>query len=345
MKSNKNKIERFLSAHIKSPFEISKIEGSASDRSNFRVSTASESFVLTEGNYVEENRTFFLLSDFFASIGDFTPRVLFTHKDQTLYLQENVGEKCLLEQLKSCGENENTKTLFKQSLEKLVQMQVFGGEKIDPKWLYDYTHFDYLTVMHDLFYFKHFFLDLLAIPYSKNKLLQDFDQLAKKIDAIESTSFMHRDFQSRNIMIKENKVFVIDFQGGMMGLPVYDLVSLIWQSRANLSESFKQELKLFYFETYNKQNKQTKKSLSKDAFEQQYELCLTVRLLQVLGAYGFRGIYEKKNQFTESIFEGIGNLEHLLGLSLIKQLPCLNAIIIELSKIPNKKINNIIHAK
>ncbi len=335
------KIESFLFEHLGIPYQQKKIEGSASDRNNYKVTNKDKSFILTEGKNIEENETFFQFAAFFSEIGDFTPRVLAINSDKTIYLQENVGEINLLEVLKTNGENSQTQQLFKKTLDQLVQMQVKGKEGIDANWCYDFSHFNYITATHDLYYFKNYFLDLLDINYNKNKLLLDFDLLAKKIDAVNPTYFMHRDFQSRNIMVKDEKVSVIDFQGGMMGVPVYDLISLTWQSRANLSNTFKQELKDYYFNQFNKAIKQPLSDLD---YENQYQLCLVIRLLQVLGAYGFRGIYQKKPQFTESIFEGIKNLSHLVELPLLKELPYLKKIITEITQLPEEKIKSIIYA-
>ena len=341
METINKKIELFLSKYLKTTFQIEKIEGSASDRINYRISTQNQSYILTEGNNITENHSFFRFAEFFNTIGDFTPKILAINEDETLYLQEDVGKNSLLDYIKLHGENDQTKELCKKCIKNLILMQIKGKEGVDESWCYDFSQFDYLTAMHDLYYFKNYFLDLLSIAYSRKKLLQDFDLLAKKIDAIQPKSFMHRDFQSRNIMVKDNKISIIDFQGGMMGLPIYDLVSFSWQSRANFSHSFKQELKQFYLDEFNQISPQLMK---KEEMEIQYELCLVIRLLQVLGAYGFRGIYQKKTQFIESILQGVKNLNVFENLTIMQELPYLNEIGKKLTELSENELKTNIYA-
>ena len=161
--------------------------------------------------------------------------------------------------------------------------------------------------MSDLLYFKYYFLDALRRPYDKQKLLDDFEALSNYLSHTEYKYFMFRDFQSRNIMVTpDNNVHFIDYQGGMKGAPQYDVASLLWQARANLPDDWKQFLLEDYMGTYEKI---IDEPIDRETFRSQYNGYVLIRLLQVLGAYGFRGLFERKAQFLTSIPLALQNLK------------------------------------
>jgi len=164
--------------------------------------------------------------------------------------------------------------------------------------------------MADLLYFKYYFLDGLAKPYNKQKLIDDFEALSNYLTHTEYKYFMFRDFQSRNIMVtKDNNVHFIDYQGGMKGAPQYDVASMLWQARANLPEDWKKNLLEDYMDSFEEL---IGSKLDRSIFVSQYNGYVLIRLLQVLGAYGFRGLFERKAHFLASIPLALKNLKYFL---------------------------------
>ena len=165
--------------------------------------------------------------------------------------------------------------------------------------------------MADLLYFKYYFLDALRRPYDKQKLIKDFEALSNYLSHTEYKFFMFRDFQSRNIMVKDdNSVHFIDYQGGMKGAPQYDVASLLSQAKANLPEEWKQHLLEDYINSFEKIVEET---VDRDVFRSQYNGYVLIRLLQVLGAYGFRGLFERKAHFLTSIPLALQNLKSFIN--------------------------------
>ena len=163
------------------------------------------------------------------------------------------------------------------------------------------------AIMADLLYFKYYFLDALRQPYDKQKLIDDFEALSNYLSHTEYKYFMFRDFQSRNIMVtQDDTVHFIDYQGGMKGAPQYDVASLLWQAKANLPDEWKQHLLEDYMNAFEKV---VEEPIDKDIFRSQYNGYVLIRLLQVLGAYGFRGLFERKAHFLTSIPLALQNLK------------------------------------
>jgi hypothetical protein len=163
--------------------------------------------------------------------------------------------------------------------------------------------------MSDLLYFKYYFLDTLKIAYDKEKLINDFEALSTYLNHVKHKYFMFRDFQSRNIFIKDDEVHFIDYQGGMKGALQYDVASLLWQAKANLPDEWKNSLLYYYMDCVDEI---LKKPLDRKEFESQYNGYVMIRLLQVLGAYGFRGLFERKAHFLISIPLALTNLKWFL---------------------------------
>ncbi len=162
------------------------------------------------------------------------------------------------------------------------------------------------AILTDLLYFKYYFLDTLKLPYDKQALLDDFEALATYLDKTEYKFFMFRDFQSRNIMVKDEEVYFIDYQGGMQGALQYDVASLLWQAKADLSDEWKDKLLEFYMDVLDDL---LDKPIDRVIFTSQYYGYVLIRLLQVLGAYGFRGLFERKAHFLSSIPLALKNLK------------------------------------
>jgi RNase adapter protein RapZ len=192
------------------------------------------------------------------------------------------------------------------SMKACINWFVLGDEGLDYTKCLTNTEFGKQAIMADLLYFKYYFLDAIRKPYDKQKLIDDFEALSNYLTHTEYKYFMFRDFQSRNVQVKNNQVYFIDFQGGMKGAPQYDPASLVWQARANLPDDWKNRLLDYYMNHFEHV---TKTSIDREVFKSQYNGYVLIRLLQVLGAYGFRGLFERKAQFLSSIPQALQNLK------------------------------------
>jgi RNase adapter protein RapZ len=235
------------------------------------------------------------------------PEILAVSYDKTIYLQEDFGNTSLLNILESKGFTQEVYDFFRESLHQLARLQVLGDEGLNYKKCLTNEEFGKQAIMADLLYFKYYFLDALQKPYDKQKLIDDFEALSNYLTHTEYKYFMFRDFQSRNIFITDDQqVHFIDFQGGMKGAPQYDVASMIWQARANLSDDWKNNLLEDYMSSFETIIDNT---IDREVFRSQFYGYVLIRLLQVLGAYGFRGLFERKAQFLSSIPAALKNLK------------------------------------
>ncbi len=283
---------------------------SGSERRYFRLHEEKGSVIGTYGANIKENETFFYFSRKFREKNLAVPRILAISDDLLFYLQEDLGDISLLNRLEKEGFNDDVYELFKKSLDALALLHVKGDEGLDYNNCLTATEFGKQAIMADLLYFKYYFLDALRKPYDKQKLIDDFEALSNYLTHTEYKYFMFRDFQSRNIMVKEDdSVHFIDYQGGMKGAPQYDVASMLWQARANLPVEWKNRLLDDYINSLENIIGQT---LDRNVFSSQYNGYVLIRLLQVLGAYGFRGLFERKAQFLTSIPMALRNLKEFL---------------------------------
>ncbi|HWJ25656.1 MAG TPA: phosphotransferase, partial [Flavisolibacter sp.] len=289
------------------PALVDVLPQSGSDRRYFRLQSADcQTVIATYGLNTQENETFIYFSDHFRERGLNVPQIFSLSEDKTIYLQEDLGDISLLNVLEQKGFTEEVYDLFKESLHQIARLQVLGDEGMDYERCLTNKEFGKQAIMSDLLYFKYYFLDALRKPYDKQKLIDDFEALSTYLTHTEFKYFMFRDFQSRNIMVKkDNSVHFIDFQGGMKGAPQYDVASMIWQARANLPDEWKTRLLEDYMGSFESIIQQP---LDRTVFQSQYNGYVLIRLLQVLGAYGFRGLFERKAQFLTSIPQALINL-------------------------------------
>ncbi|HVK48697.1 MAG TPA: RNase adapter RapZ [Pseudobacter sp.] len=288
------------------PLDIEVLPQSGSDRRYFRLHLKGGTCIATHGNNIPENDTFMYFSEHFRERSLPVPAIIGWNEDRTIYLQEDLGDISLLNKLEEEGLTDNVYALFKASLHSLAELQVKGHEALDYTRCLTNQEFGKQAIMADLLYFKYYFLDALRKPYDKQKLIDDFEALSNYLTHTEYKYFMFRDFQSRNILVRENgKVYFIDFQGGMRGAPQYDAASMIWQARANLPDDWKNRLLDDYINSFEQTIGQP---VDRGVFKSQYNGYVLIRLLQVLGAYGFRGLFERKAQFLTSIPQALSNL-------------------------------------
>jgi aminoglycoside/choline kinase family phosphotransferase len=289
------------------PSHVDVLPESGSNRRYFRLHAQDGTTVIgTFGTNIKENETFLYFSDRFRQKNLPVPQILAVSDDKTTYLQQDLGDIALLNILEEKGTSDEVYTLFKKSLEELARLQVLGDKGLDYKQCLTNKEFGRQAIMADLLYFKYYFLDVLQKPYDKQNLIDDFEALSNYLTHTEFKYFMFRDFQSRNIMVQDGGVHFIDFQGGMKGAPQYDVASMLWQAKANLPDEWKTNLLEDYMNAFEHI---IKKPLDRTVFRTQYNGFVLIRLLQVLGAYGFRGLFERKAHFLTSIPFALKNLK------------------------------------
>ena len=289
---------------------IEKLPQSGSDRNYFRIYGSGNTFIATYNENIAENQTFISCTLHFRRMGLPMPDVFAANDEQTIYLQEDLGSTSLLDKLENLGYCEEVFALYKQTLAQLSKVQIEGDKGFNYNICLTAKEFGKQAIMSDLLYFKYYFLDTLKMPYDKQAMLNDFDTLSNYLDKSGEKYFMYRDFQSRNVLVNNDKVFFIDYQGGMKGALQYDVASLLWQAKANLPKEWKDKLLEEYIG-------ETEKNLSavidRDTFISQYNGFVLIRLLQVLGAYGFRGLFERKAHFLSSIPLALQNLSFFVA--------------------------------
>ena len=289
---------------------IEKLPQSGSDRIYFRIYLHNETFIATYNLNVKENSTFINFSNHFNSKLLPVPTVYCVNDEQTIYIQQDLGTESLLNKLEQQGHHHYAYVLFQRSLKALAAIQIKGDEELNYDWCLTAKEFGKQAILSDLLYFKYYFLDTLRLPYDKQAMLDDFEALSTYLTFTEHKYFMFRDFQSRNIIVQNDDVYFIDYQGGMKGALQYDVASLLWQAKAELSEEWKDNLLNYYMDEVENVL-QTK--IDKITFVSQYNGYILIRLLQVLGAYGFRGLFERKAHFLASIPLALHNLKFFIN--------------------------------
>ena len=292
------------------PELIEALPGAGSNRSYFRLH-GKPTLIGVYGTSVEENQAFTYMAAHFQQKGIPVPQVYAVSADGLAYLQEDLGSTSLFQQIENgrktgCFHPEEVE-LLRQTIRLLPRIQFAGAEGMDFSLCYPQSNFDRRAILWDLNYFKYCFLKATGVEFREDRLENDFESMASHLLQVPADSFMYRDFQSRNVMIKEGKPFFIDFQGGRKGPCYYDVASFLWQAKANLPDHLRKELIEVYLEALCPYLK-----IEKDEFMHTLRHFVLFRTLQVLGAYGFRGFFEKKPHFIESVPFALANLSELL---------------------------------
>lgn len=295
--------KRFFENHLgKKSSEFVTLAQSGSARVNFLATAGTEKYIITYNENIPENESFLYYSEIFSNLNLNTPSIIAVSDDRTMYIQEFLGQHTLSEIITKEQLSPEVRSLVRQTLEKLFQMQIQTLDKIDYSRTFEYESYDELPVIHDLYYFKNFIADFLELEYNKSTLLKEFKKIAVLIESLEPKGIMIRDFQARNIMVNEkNEVSFIDYQSAMKGPFMYDVISFLFQAKANFPEDFKQEMLEFYIRQF--EDSETKMQLKNAVMPIQM-----MRYLQVLGAYGFRGLIQRKQHFIASLEKGIQNI-------------------------------------
>lgn len=297
---------------------------SGSSRINFVGESSDSKYIITFNENIQENESFYYFSEVFSGLNINSPKVLQISDDRKLYIQEFLGDQTLSEIIEKEGLTERVKTLVKKSLQQLAEVQIKTENQIDYSKTFEYENYDELPITNDLFYFKSFIADVLEIPYHKASLLLEFKKLVSKIEQLEPKGIMMRDFQARNIMVNhKDEIFFIDYQSAMKGPLIYDVISFLYQAKANFNIDFKNEMLDYYFSFSNDEKAAQLKNSVKPI--------QLIRFLQVLGAYGFRGLIQRKQHFISSLDKGIDNLyEFSNSWEEIVEYPALKNLILHL---------------
>jgi aminoglycoside/choline kinase family phosphotransferase len=299
----------FISIQDSKPDRIEKLPQSGSDRIYFRIYAGDKTFIATYNRNQRETQTFIYFSRHFSNAGLPVPVILGVNEDDTIYIQEDLGTESLLDKLEQHGHGDYVYGLFQKSLAELARVQILGDKGLSYEWCLTAKEFGKQAIMSDLLYFKYYFLDTLQLPYDKQAMLDDFDALSTYLTRTENKYFMFRDFQSRNIIVKDDAVSFIDYQGGMKGALQYDVASALWQAKAELSEEWKDSLLEYYMDQVDQL---LDHPVDRISFVSQYNGYVLIRLLQVMGAYGFRGLFERKAHFLASIPLALRNLQFFI---------------------------------
>ena len=330
------------------PMEILPIAASGSARKYFRIVTDKRTLIGTYSENKEENEAFLTFSKHFHDLGLNVPEVFAVNEEKTCYLQSDFGDDNLFAHVQktlianggpstSSGTltftgsgtaySENVIELYKQALKHLVKLQVLGHKDLDYSKAYPTERFDRQAILDDLNYFKYYFVKPHEeIEFNETRLGKDFEAFADFISQAPSDFFMYRDFQSRNIMVKDGELYFIDFQGGRKGPLNYDVVSLLYQVKAQIPQAVRNDL-IQYYKVELKQFVDPEK-VKFDLYQPYF---VYLRLLQVLGAYDFRGLIQKKSHFIESIPYALKELKIWNENHPLNDYPELQKVISQLS--------------
>lgn len=318
--------------------KIEPIPASGSDRMYLRLFYDSQTLIGAWNDEIKENEAFIYFSSHFKNCGLPVPEILAVSQNRKAYLQTDLGNDTLFSILTKEGLSDEVKDYYGAVIKWLPAFQLRGIRDLDLSYCFPRKAFDRQSMMWDLNYFKYYFARLSGMRFDEQALEDDFKTLVDFLLEADSSYFMFRDFQSRNIMLHHGRPFFIDYQGGRKGPLQYDLASLLYDAKANLSNTFREELIQQYLTALASESG---KKVNNEDFLKYFNGFVLLRILQALGAYGFRGFYQKKEHFLQSIPYAMNNLEYLFNENKIPvNLP-------ELRKLPevDSKIKSLSHPK
>lgn len=303
----------YRSLYGRLPDSIVPLSGSASNRRYFRLASGPVTCIGVIGLDVLENKAFLTIGRHLRAKGISVPEILAVSEDMMCYLQEDLGDRLLSdsveEAMKSGGIRDDgpLAELLCRVISLLPEIQFKGAQGLDFSECYPQPSFDRRMIMFDLNYFKYCFLKPSGLEFNEVLLQDDYERFADSLLMYDTDTFLYRDFNARNVMIRDGVPFFIDFQGGRRGPIYYDVASFVWQARAGYSARMKDKLLESYLGALSRYI-----DVSREEFESGLKLFVLFRLMQVLGAYGFRGWQEGKAAFVVSIIPAIRMLkEHL----------------------------------
>jgi aminoglycoside/choline kinase family phosphotransferase len=319
-------LKKLFEQHFRSPVErVEPLQGQlgGSGRTILRLFGANGSAIGILYNVREENVAFLEFSRHFRRHRLPVPEIYADDLSQGAYLEEDLGSLTLFEYLSANRGGEEIAPQVVDAYRKVVavlpRFQVEAGRDLNYKFCYPRGSFDRQSISWDLNYFKYYFLRLAGVPFNEQALEDDFARLTKFLLTAPRDYFLYRDFQSRNIMLREGNPFFLDYQGGRKGALQYDIASLLYDGKADLPPEMRQQLLDHYLVSLA-----ALIPLDRPAFMHHYYAYVYVRIMQALGAYGFRGFYERKTHFLQSVPYALKNLRWLLhNVKLPVALPAL----------------------
>jgi len=300
---------------------IEALPPSGSYREYIRLSGPQSSAIGTWNEDEKENNAFIEFSNHFRKMGIKVPEIYDYNPSECIYLQEDLGNETLFSYLsfirQTEGFSEEIIRIYRKVICELPKIQIIAGKDLNYDFCYPRKAFDRQSMMWDLNYFKYYFLKLAKIPFNEQLLEDDFVTFSDYLLKAENNFFMFRDFQSRNIMLRDNEPWFIDYQGGRQGALQYDLASLLYDSKADIPEQVREGLVDDYLNELERIH-----PVNRIEFRQYFFGYVLIRMMQSMGAYGFRGFYEKKEHFLKSIPYALNNLEIVLQkIALPVELP------------------------
>ncbi len=307
-------LQKLFEQHFHAPAaQVQPLQGQlgGSGRNIIRLTAGRQSAVGILYNVREENIAFLEFSKHFRKHGLPVPEIYAEDLNQGAYLEEDLGDTTLFEFLSKHRTGENIAPDVVEAYRKVVALlprfQIEAGRDLNYAVCYPRGSFDRQSISWDLNYFKYYFLRLACIPFNEQALEDDFDSLTNFLLSAKGDYFLYRDFQSRNIMLKGGQPFFLDYQGGRKGALQYDIASLLYDAKADLPPELRQQLLDLYIDKLGGFI-----DVSRETFLHHYYAYVYVRILQALGAYGFRGFYERKAHFLQSVPYALKNLRWLL---------------------------------
>ncbi len=307
-------LKTLFEQHFHSPPErIQPVQGDlgGSGRKIIRLANEKASAICILYGVREENVAFLEFSKHFRRHGLPVPEIYAEDLDHGAYLEEDLGDTTLFEFLSKNRSGENIAPAvieaYRKAVAVLPRFQVEAARDLDYSVCYPCASFDRQSIAWDLNYFKYYFLRLAGIPFSEQALENDFNRLAEFLLTAPSDYFLYRDFQSRNILLRNGDPFFVDYQGGRKGALQYDIASLLFDAKADLPPKLREQLLDHYLDSLSRFI-----TLDRDAFLRHYYAYVYVRIMQALGAYGFRGFFERRAHFLQSVPYALKNLRWLL---------------------------------
>lgn len=305
------------------PAAVVAVAGDGSQRTYHRLIADDGSTVIGAfGPDPDENRAFLSFSRAFRGIGLPVPAIHAVDEAAGVWLAEDLGETTLFASLEEARARDgrtfpaSALAVYRRVLEILPRFQVEGDAVVDYSVAYPHSAFDRQSILWDLNYFKYHFLKLASIPFHEARLERDFDTLTESLLDASRDFFLYRDFQSQNVMVRDGEPWFIDYQGGRRGALQYDVASLLYDAKADLPEGIREELLSWYLDAL-----EDHVEIDRDTFHRHYRGYVLVRIMQAMGAYGYRGFFERKRRFLQSVPYAATNIRRLLEQGLPVALP------------------------
>ena len=318
------------------PVQTERLAGAGSNREYYRMTDGEgQSVIGCIGTSRDENHAFVCLTRHFTRRQLPVPQILAVSNDELRYLQTDLGDQSLFDALRVGREaggryTQQERALLVKTIRELPNIQMRGARGLDWSCCYPQPEFDQDSVLFDLNYFKYCFLKATGLDFHELKLEANFRMLAKDLTAETCDAFLYRDFQARNVMLVDGEPRFIDYQGGRKGPFYYDLASFLWQASAKYPDKLRRDLIAEYYDSL----KNYTEVPSERHFKARLDLFVLFRTLQVLGAYGFRGYFERKRHFIDSIPPAMDNMRNLLKNSTVDAYPYLKEVLSNMCQLP-----------